>query len=119
MRKLFESWRAYINEEWNPTTDYSAAAPAPPAVAHGPDPDPPKEIKIKPLVKVLNSFNVSASGYAMIMKKYDRPPKSEAQYMEEYPTLKDADKEYIRDIVKKLLKQRDIGIDRDNITFNP
>ena len=119
MQKLFENWRIYLNEEWNPDTDYSATDSLSAPSLAAPGPDSSREIKTKPLVKVLDSFNINASGYAMIMKKYDRTPKPEAQYIEEYPTLNNIDKEYIRDIVKKLLKQRDIGIDRDNITFNP
>jgi len=117
MQKLFENWRRFAEDKgYNPDTDYSAVGPDDDMLPAPPEPAG-RRVKIKPVVKVLDRFNIDASAYAMIMNKFDRPQRSTAEYVKEFPMIDVRAKEHIRDVVQLLLKQRDIGIMRDNITF--
>tara|TARA_R110002074_G_scaffold381207_1_gene560164 strand:+ start:2299 stop:2658 length:360 start_codon:yes stop_codon:yes gene_type:complete len=117
MQKLFENWRRFSEaEDYNPDTDYSAAGP-PDDILPPPPAPKDKEVKVKPLVRVLDRFDINASAYAMIMKKFAKPKRSTAEYIKEFPSIDVQTKQYIKSVVKQLLQQRDIGIDPDNINF--
>ena len=123
MQKLFENWRIYIREATiGGETLPSGKTIGPQSIDEPgtrlPNKEPEnREIKIKPLVRVLDSFSVGPVQYTKIMTKFDKIKKSPKEYIEDFNSG-NYDKEYIRDIVQKLLGSRDIGIDRDRITFS-
>ena len=45
--------------------------------------------------------------------------RSKDEYIKEFPTIDVRTKEHVKDVVRRLLSLRKIGIERDNITFNP
>jgi hypothetical protein len=123
MQKLFENWRKFQNEAIigggtlpSGETIGSQSVDEPGSQPSTPE-DRLRDVKIKPLVKVMDSFNVGPEQYSMIMLKFGDKSRTAEQHMQDFRS-DNFDREYIKEIVRKLLASRDIGIDKDRITFS-
>ena len=123
MQKLFENWRKFQNEATvggrtlsSGETIGSQSVDEPESQPSTPE-DRLRDVKIKPLVKVMDSFNVGPEQYSMIMSKFGDKSKTAEQHMQDFNS-DNFDREYIKEIIRKLLASRDIGIDKDRITFS-
>ena len=119
MQKIFETLRKFTEakeRKWNPETDYSAAGPERDYPKPQPDEEKDEPVKVKPLIRYMNSYVVTPEAYALIMSKYDKS-KTPEEYKKEFPRISREVKEAIKDILEKLFEKSHIEVPRDKITF--
>ena len=127
MKQLFENWRRYVSESEATRggrslpysdQDHGSTIGGQSLDVSTPPPESEEEqIKIRPVVKVVDNIQVTPEMFIDLMRSLTKTSMTDDELRDTYKKITDSQKEAVRDSIQDLLRKNNMGIDRGRITF--